>query len=191
MILEHSEILFLIDRGVLKAPKEAVGPSSVDVTLAKGFMIERWPVPGIVSLVDLKHERPMMEKIDSASLIIEPGMFVLGSIRERLNLPPDITAELRLTNTEARCGIQHALAVWADCGFRGNLTVELTNTLRHHSILLYEGMRIGQLLFHRHKPSLKPYHGRYQGDIAVSEGKEKVRQAKRILDDEIETRRRF
>jgi dCTP deaminase len=98
----------------------------------------------------------------------------LAHIREKVNLPADISAEFRLTSTEARCGIQHALAVWADCGWSGRLTLELSNVLKYHSIRLSEGMRIGQLIFHKHAVSDTPYKGRYQGDETVSAGKEKV-----------------
>lgn len=169
MILVHQELIQLIRDGVIEAPESAVGPSSVDVTLGMEFLEEDFyghlAIPG--------------ERIPQFNRVIEfiellPHDFCLAHIREKVNLPADISAEFRLTSTEARCGIQHALAVWADCGWSGRLTLELSNALKYHSIRLTEGMRIGQLIFHKHAVSDKPYSGRYQGDETVRAGKVKV-----------------
>lgn len=172
MILVHQELIQLIRDGVIEAPESAVGPSSVDVTLGDTFLKEA--KQSGFSLIHPKYgDRPEMieEKICAD---IGPGEFCLAHIREKINLPANISAEFRLTSTEARCGIQHALAVWADCGWSGRLTLELSNALKHHSICLTEGMRIGQLIFHKHEISDAPYKGRYQGDETVSAGKIRV-----------------
>lgn len=170
MILAYQELIQLIRGGVIEAPESAVGPSSVDVTLGCEFKIEEQGyenvIPGIIF--------PRLRGVITERLDLEPGEFCLAHIREKVNLPADISAEFRLTSTEARCGIQHALAVWADCGWSGRLTLELSNALKYHSIRLSEGMRIGQLIFHKHAVSDAPYKGRYQGDETVSAGKEKV-----------------
>ena len=180
-ILVHQELIQLIRDGVIEAPESAVGPSSVDVTLGVRFLRERvspfWRflrLFGIYKVIDpAKGERPEFEEI-FLSTAIRPGDFCLAVINEKVNLPAWLSDEFRLTSTEARCGIQHALAVWADCGWSGRLTLELSNALKYHSIRLSEGMRIGQLIFHKHAVSDAPYKGRYQGDETVSAGKEKV-----------------
>ena len=175
-ILVHQELIQLIRDGVIEAPESAVGPSSVDVTLGVGFLREERLLVTAWHTVD-PHRGPFKCPEFTESLcevILDPGDFCLAHIREKVNLPADISAEFRLTSTEARCGIQHALAVWADCGWSGRLTLELSNALKYHSIRLSEGMRIGQLIFHKHAVSDAPYKGRYQGDETVSAGKEKV-----------------
>ena len=177
MILAHQELIQLIRDGVIEAPESAVGPSSVDVTLGKTFLWEvdnpcRRAIGGVVD--PMNSIFPEMEEWGEDAFDLSPGEFCLAHIREKVNLPADISAEFRLTSTEARCGIQHALAVWADCGWSGRLTLELSNALKYHSIRLSEGMRIGQLIFHKHAVSDAPYKGRYQGDETVSAGKEKV-----------------
>ncbi len=176
-ILVNQELIQLIRDGVIEAPESAVGPSSVDVTLGKTFLHEvDSPAHRICfGAVDPANSIfPKMEEWGEDPFDLSPGEFCLAHIREKVNLPADISAEFRLTSTEARCGIQHALAVWADCGWSGRLTLELSNALKYHSIRLSEGMRIGQLIFHKHAVSDAPYRGRYQGDETVSAGKEKV-----------------
>ena len=159
---------------MIEAPESAVGPSSEDVTLGGEFLEELDRGMRASRLIDLSiGERPEFVKL-LGSVMLCPGNFCLAHIREKVNLPPDISAEFRLTSTEARCGIQHALAVWADCGWSGCLTLELSNALKYHSIRLSEGMRIGQLIFHKHAVSDAPYKGRYQGDETVSAGKMKT-----------------
>ena len=174
-ILVHQELIQLIRDGVIEAPESAVGPSSVDVTMGGKFLKE---VPDGTAIITTDPRaisiHSNMLKLTHGELVLFPGEFCLAHIREKVNLPPDISAEFRLTSTEARCGIQHALAVWADCGWSGRLTLELSNALKYHSIRLSEGMRIGQLIFHKHAVSDAPYKGRYQGDETVSAGKEKV-----------------
>lgn len=174
MILVHQELIQLIRDGVIEAPESAVGPSSVDVTLGEWFMRESGFCWEAVPTIDPSaHIFPLMLK-EAGPVLLGPGEFCLANIREKVNLPANISAEFRLTSTEARCGIQHALAVWADCGWSGRLTLELSNALKHHQINLHEGMRIGQLIFHKHEISDVPYKGRYQGDETVSAGKIKV-----------------
>lgn len=170
-ILVHQELIQLIRDGVIEAPESAVGPSSVDVTLGGEFLEEYFY--GMKDCVVPGERMPKFEKV-TGMIELQPHEFCLAHIQEKVNLPPDISAEFRLTSTEARCGIQHALAVWADCGWSGRLTLELSNALKYHSIRLSEGMRIGQLIFHKHAVSNAPYKGRYQGDETVSAGKEKV-----------------
>jgi deoxycytidine triphosphate deaminase len=173
-ILVHQELIQLIRDGVIEAPESAVGPSSVDVTLGDEFLYEHdRGMRAAVMFDPAKGGRPTIAKT-LGYYTINPGEFCLAHIREKVNLPAYISAEFRLTSTEARCGIQHALAVWADCGWSGRLTLELSNALKYHSIRLSEGMRIGQLIFHKHAVSKSPYKGRYQGDETVSAGKEKV-----------------
>lgn len=180
-ILAHQELIQLIRDGVIKGQDSSVGPSSMDVRIGWKFLREKvspfWRflrMFGIYKIIDpAKGERPEFEEI-FGDTIIRPGDFCLAAIQTKVNLPADISAEFRLTSTEARCGIQHALAVWADCGWSGRLTLELSNALKYHSIRLSEGMRIGQLIFHKHAVSDAPYKGRYQGDETVSAGKEKV-----------------
>jgi deoxycytidine triphosphate deaminase len=101
--------------------------------------------------------------------VLRPREFILGHSREEFNLPDDIAAEYKLKSSLARAGLGHALAGWCDPGWHGShLTLELFNSLRHHSLILREGMKIGQMVFFRGKPvpSDRGYRarGQYNGD---------------------------
>ena len=171
MILVHQEILGLIDHRALNADPKDVGPSSVDVHLSDKIMVEQWNARKIVS--PARGEGPILKEItlDDKGYVFAPGEFFLGSIIESVNLPDWITAEFRLNSTAARCGLEHALAVWIDPGFSGRITLELKNGLRYSDMILYPGDRIGQMIFHSHAPTVKPYRGSYKDDATTQTAK--------------------
>jgi len=97
----------------------------------------------------------------SHAVELVPYTFILASAVERFSLPANVTAMVHDKSSLARRGIavQNTLA---DAGFRGYLTLEITN----HSaatIELPEGAAIAQVVFHfLDEPSEAPYRGKYQ-----------------------------
>lgn len=160
MILVYQEILKLIEDGVIDANPECVQAASVDVHLASDFLVESAVRNMMVD--PCAGDGPVMERI-VGKILLHPGEFMLASIVEHLNLPPNLSAEFRLCSTVARCGTGHALAVWIDPGYSGNITLEIKNELKYHSAKFCEGGRIGQLIFNEHSPTDKPYCGSYHG----------------------------
>jgi len=79
---------------------------------------------------------------------INPKEFFLASISEWINIPSNMACEFRLKSSRAREGWQHNLAVWADPGYAGRLTLELSNMLRFETLTIRPGLLIGQLIFH-------------------------------------------
>ena len=58
----------------------------------------------------------------------------------------------------------HCTAGYVDCGFRGNVTLEVTVT---HPIVVFAGMRIAQIRFHTmHGEVGKLYSGNYTGETS-------------------------
>lgn len=171
MILNHQQLLEVRAQGIIDCPIGAVGPTSIDVTLAPGFYTERRPTLMDRLLNRREVCRPAMGEgvppmdFHGLSVMVPPRAFVLASINETLELPPYLTVEVRLRSTPARAALQHALAVWCDPGYEGRLTLELTNSWRWTSMLLKEGDRVAQLIFHKHEPTDKPYRGVYRGDM--------------------------
>jgi len=112
-----------------------------------------------MELVRVKGETP---------LIIHPGEFVLGTTIETVGIPNDLIGRLEGKSSLGRIGIIiHATAGFVDPGFRGNLTLEMTN-VANIPITLYPGMKIGQISFMRlETPTEKPYgkvrHSKYWG----------------------------
>lgn len=180
MILVYQELLQLIDNGVIKCGKNAVNPgftdlisqtvqpASIDVHLGDVFKVENRLSNAIVSPCDGKG--PELAIVRN-SVTLYPGQFCLASIMEEVDLPADISCEFRLCSTVARCGLNQLMATWAECGFRGCMTLELQNCLQYACSVIKAGQRIGQLIFHRHAKSDVVYHGRYNGDKSTQEAR--------------------
>lgn len=136
-----------------------IQPSSVDVHLDRFFRLfnnHKYPVidpaadqPELTRLVDVSAE---------GSLILHPGEFVLGSTYEKVTLADDVAARLEGKSSLGRLGLlTHSTAGFIDPGFSGHVTLELSNTATM-PILLYPGMKIGQLcFFDLSSPALHPY----------------------------------
>lgn len=176
-ILADFQIHELIDLGIIEADHAKVQPTSVDLHLGEKFYFENFMGADIVDKSRGDHVKWGVSRMTSTSeagenhIYLSPGAPCLASVREKVKLPPWLTMELRLTSTEGRDCIQHALAVWGDPGFEGCMTLELQNVSQHHTIVLSAGDRICQAVFHKHLPVQNPYHGRYQGDTETSKPK--------------------
>ena len=98
-------------------------------------------------LKDMAKAGPHLEPVDLLDCHyydLAPGQFCLAATAETFYLPDNIAAEFKLKSSLARAGLNHALAGFADPGWTGSvLTLELTNTLRWHSLRLRPGMKAG------------------------------------------------
>lgn len=103
---------------------------------------------------------------DGERFIIHPGEFVLGITKEHVELPEDMAGRIDGRSSLGRLGIiVHSTAGHCDPGFRGKLTLEITN-IGKLPIAIYPGMKFCSLLFERlSSPTDKPYHtkGKYAG----------------------------
>lgn len=152
--------------------ERCIQPASVDVHLDRTFRVfrnsrrpyidVRLPLDDLTELVVVQEDEPF---------ILHPGEFVLGSTREHLTLPDDIVARIDGKSSLGRLGLMvHATAGYVDPGWRGRLTLELSN-VANLPITLYAGMRIGQLSFARlTTPVERPYGSpelgsKYQGQL--------------------------
>lgn len=128
-----------------------VNPSSYDVALG-----DHWICP-------TRHP----EELRGKSVTLAPGEVILATTRERLRMPRDVVCDLKLKSSLGRLFLNHSLAGWIDCNFRGQITLELQN-LGPHPRRLTAGMRIAQLVFMQmEEPPQVAYgekgHGHYQG----------------------------
>lgn len=177
-ILGHAEIAELLDTGVVEGGQYSnINPASLNVTLGDTFLAEmRHPHNhgGFHHICDFskRAEYGMTPQFSTfnGGIILDPGVFCLASLKEKLNLPPDICCDVMLRSSAARMGIQHLLAGWGDPGYSGHLTLELKNELRYHAIRLREGDCIVQLRFHRIKELVDEHtyaakSGKYSGDV--------------------------
>lgn len=147
-----------------------VQPSSVDVRLDRWFRVfenhkyaqidPRLEQPDLTRLLEPERDEPF---------VLHPGEFVLGSTLEAVTLPDDIAGRLEGKSSLGRLGLlTHSTAGFIDPGFSGHVTLELSNVATL-PILLYPGMKIGQLcLIRLSSPAEVPYGSakvgsRYQG----------------------------
>lgn len=86
------------------------------------------------------------EEVESLSFTLFPGEVILATTRETLTMPRDVVCDLKLKSSLGRLWLNHSLSGWIDCGFKGQVTLELQN-LGPYPRVLTTGMRIAQLVF--------------------------------------------
>ena len=158
--------------------ENAIQPASVDVHLEKGFLVFR---NSRVPYIDIrKGTEELTEKVEiegDIPFILDPGEFVLGSTLENIELPDDLVARVEGKSSLGRLGLLiHSTAGYVDPGFKGHLTLELSN-VANLPITLYYGMKIGQLSYVRLTTSAEfPYGSpelgsKYQGQTDATASK--------------------
>ncbi len=162
MLLSDRDIRAEIEAGrVALDPWEPamVQPSSVDVRLDKFFLLfdnHKYPV------IDPSQDQPelthQVEVDPKDGFVLHPGEFVLASTLENVRLPDDLAARVEGKSSLGRLGLlTHATAGFVDPGFDGHVTLELSNVATL-PIILWPGMKIGQLAFFRlSSPVATPY----------------------------------
>ncbi len=140
-------------------------PSSVDLHLDREFRVfrnNRYPY------IDPRQAQPDLTEIvaveDDEPFILHPGEFVLGQTLEWVELPDDLVARLEGKSSLGRLGLLiHSTAGYVDPGWKGNLTLELSN-VANLPIALYCGMKIGQISFFKmSSPVERPYGSKELG----------------------------
>lgn len=128
--------------------EELLQPASVDLRLGKKLRIFR---NSTVPFIDVKQElaglTELVEIDEVNPFYLHPKEFALGVILERVCLPGDIAARLDGKSSLGRLGLLvHSTAGWVDPGWRGHLTLELSN-VSALPITLYYRMRVSQISF--------------------------------------------
>jgi dCTP deaminase len=145
-------------------------PSSVDLHLDRSFRVfrnNRYP------FIDVRAPQPDLTELltiaDDEPFVLHPGEFVLGQTLEWVELPNDLVARLEGKSSLGRLGLLiHSTAGYVDPGWKGNLTLELSN-VANLPIALYFGMKIGQISFFKMSSAVERPYGspslgsKYQG----------------------------
>ena len=180
-VLSDGTIRRLVDAGRIVIDPwspELVQPASVDLRLGDSFRVFH---NHRVTAIDLRdpptHLTEEVVVAEGEPFAIHPGEFVLGRTLEYVELPDDVVARIEGKSSLGRLGlIVHATAGFVDPGFRGTLTLEITNLTRV-PIKLYAGLPIGQLSFMTlDAPAERPYGSEalgshYQGQVAATESR--------------------
>ena len=125
-----------------------VQPASIDLRLGREFRVFR---NYRLAYIDVKQEMPQLTELeiieDAVPFILHPGEFVLAVTIERVEIPPDLVGRLDGKSSLGRLGlIVHSTAGFVDPGFKGRLTLELTN-VANLPITLYYAMPVSQISF--------------------------------------------
>ena len=168
MLLSDRDIAKLCASGEIEIDPydpQMIQPASIDVRLDRYFRLfdnhKYSVIDPALPQDDLTH---LVDVGQSAPFVLHPGEFVLGSTLERVQLADNLAARLEGKSPLGRLGLlTHSTAGFIDPGFNGHVTLELSNTATM-PILLYPGMKIGQLCFFQLSSSAeKPYGSRERG----------------------------
>lgn len=166
MILSDRDIRkALTQKRIVVKPKPdletQLGSSSLDLRLGYHFRIFKHSRRPFVDPFDPETTNNMTEEVvisKKEPYVIQPNEFVLASILEWVELPDDISARIDGRSSLGRLGLViHSTAGHIDAGFKGSITMELTN-IGMMPIVLYPKMRICQLVFEPlSSPAERPY----------------------------------
>jgi len=188
MILSDADILDRLAAGDLVVEPlgdvdQQVQPASVDLRLGERFLeFQRTNIPCIhPTEADEVGEYVTETTVDEGDeFILHPGDFVLGTTTERVEIPDDLVAHVEGRSSLGRLAIVvHATAGLCDPGYKGQITLELSN-LGTAPVALSPGMRVSQLTFTELKsPADRPYGAERGSKYQDQDGP----QASRIGDD--------
>lgn len=174
----------------------ALQPASVDLTLGNHWL---WPKPNVEAEVHLANRQAIFDK-GSTVVAIPPGHhgfcshytdtslpmeyeaftadafwlpahgFVLARTRETISLSNDLFAMVEGRSSVGRLGLTVQNAGVCDPGFRGTITLELSNELPY-PILVRSGFRCCQLVVsrvHGHTEGGYAAKGKYNGQVKAT-----------------------
>jgi dCTP deaminase len=192
MILSDGDIRRRLEKGDLVVeplddPELQIQPASLDMRLGREFLefkntnlpcihpssnpevadyVTKTTVghPGQSSLAEYARENPEADHtIDDDEFILHPGDFVLGTTKERVEIPDDLIAHVEGRSSLGRLAIVvHATAGIVDPGYHGQITLELSN-LGKAPVALTPDMRISQLTFTELKNRAEVPYGAERG----------------------------
>lgn len=142
--------------------EEQLGSCLIDLRLGNSFRVfnhSRTPYLDPQDPNTLKDVTTEIVVKEGEAFTMHPGEFVLAITMEYIEMPDDLTGHLEGRSSIGRMGIVvHSTAANIECGFRGNITLELANMGRI-PVLLYPGMRICSLSFMQlSSPAEIPYY---------------------------------
>ncbi len=148
MILSDKTLREEIQKGnliVKPFDPEMVQPASIDLRLANEFRVFKHVNYGLIDVKkDFGEYTELMTISDEEKFVLHPDEFVLGSTREWVEVPGNLVGRIEGKSSLGRLGvIVHATAGFVDPGWKGKLTLEISNVGKI-PIALYPGMKIAQ-----------------------------------------------
>lgn len=181
MILSDRDILTRLERGdIIISPdpnlETQLQPASLDLRLGYDFQTFNYTRQALIDPADpatFEQLTTLTQLEDGERFLVHPGEFVLATTLERVEIPADLLARLEGRSSIGRLGIViHSTAGYVDPGFKGKITLEISN-LGRIAVALYPGMRICQIAFEEMSSPVGSGYGerhgaKYQGQDAAT-----------------------
>ncbi len=184
MVLSDRDIKkSLTDKRIIIKPfpdlKTQLGSCSIDLRLGNKFRVFEYSRYTFIDPFKKEIGSEVTREIrvpNKEPFIIHPSDFVLAVTIEHIEVPDDLTGRLEGRSSIGRLGIIiHSTAANIECGFRGNITLEIAN-MGKLPVALYPGMRICSVSFEQlSSPAETPYYkkkdAKYIGQKGPNESK--------------------
>ena len=165
MIIGDLHIAKMVKRGfITNSDIRFVNPASINLRLGNTFLR-----PNVNQKVvlgeEMKYER--YECPVDGGTILPPGVFVLATTMECINVPIQLAAFVQGRSSIGRIGLTVQNAGYVDPGFHGHITLELKND-SPCPILLKPGYPVAQLVFVDTIDVSQGYNGKYNGQVEAT-----------------------
>jgi dCTP deaminase len=183
-VLSNVDIWKRLEEGSLiidpRPGKERFGGASVDLTLANEIRVFNTSHAAYIDYRALKSDPDYLHRLTEPvildagqPLILHPGRVIICSTTEWLELPGDLCGELHGRSSLARIGILPHTAGKVDPGWKGRLTLELSN-VSEIPVAFYPGEQVCQIVFHElsspadlaYPAAVSRYHRQMQPEVA-------------------------
>jgi len=167
-VLTKKEILKGIKKGNIKIKpfsKNQVGPASIDLTLDDEFRVfKKWKLAPVSEKTDYKKFTKVLNV--KRRKILQPGEFILGLTKEKINLPDNICGWLTGRSRFARLGISiHITACFINPGINNKQVLEIKN-VSSIPLVLFPGTRICQIILMKTVGKSK-YRGKFEKQVSL------------------------
>lgn len=138
---------------------------ALDIHLGTKFLLFRLTRYPLIDPSEITEHgvRGLLERLQlrfDEEVILHPSQLLLASTLEYLSIPQGLGASVITRSTYGRLGLITATSIYVHPGFKGCLTLELTN-IGNSPIVLRPGERVAQLLFEYHSPGKTPLQTKY------------------------------
>jgi dCTP deaminase len=195
VILSDRDVRARLARGDIKIvpepdPEIQIQPASIDLRLGYDFQTFNYTQQALIDPADPSSFEQLTNLIhlqEGERFIVHPGEFVLATTLEHVEIPDDLVARLEGRSSIGRLGIViHSTAGYIDPGFKGRITLEISN-LGRIAVALYPGMRICQIAFEEMSSPVSESYGAKR--TAKYQGQQTTTLSRLFEDDELRNRR--
>ena len=176
VILSDRDLLLRLERGDIKItptpdPTTQIQPASIDLRLGYDFHTFNHTQQALIdprTPATFERLTTITQLREDEHFILHSGEFVLATTLEYVEVPDNLVARLEGRSSIGRLGIViHSTAGYIDPGFKGAITLEISN-LNRIAVALYPRMRICQIAFEEMSTPVSESYGakktsKYQG----------------------------